>query len=323
MVKHTEPDQSLIKLPSLRAVRTFVAAAKYQNFTRAAEALCVTQAAVSRQIRELEEYMGSALFRRSGRNIELTAAGSSFYDAVQFSFANISQAVERIRDQHVSRPVVTLCCTPAFSNLWLTPRLPDFFARYPGIDLNLITTQKFLDMEPGVKPDIFITKRNMVDEGLRSQPLVCDVIYPVCTPQYLKLHPQVRTLEGLRDSALLNLGPYGRSQVAEHVDWGLWLAFHDIDFKDRTDNAGHFFSANDYNTLIQLALNHQGVVLGWHYLVAPLVEQGLLVRPVKQQMVQGDTQHYLSLRLDKEDDPGCRQLHDWLLEQFALHNASS
>src|SRR5690242_11549633 len=96
MVKHTEPDQTLIKMPSLRAVKAFVAAARYQNFTRAAEALCVTQAAISRQIRELEEHLGAELFNRAGRAVELTSAGSIFYDAVQLSFTNIAQAAERI-----------------------------------------------------------------------------------------------------------------------------------------------------------------------------------------------------------------------------------
>lgn len=67
MVKHVEPDKILVKMPSLRAVKSFVAAAKYQNFTRAAEALCVTQAAISRQIRELEAHLGVELFRRAGR----------------------------------------------------------------------------------------------------------------------------------------------------------------------------------------------------------------------------------------------------------------
>lgn len=75
MVKHVEPDQILVKMPSLRAVKSFVAAAKYLNFTRAAEALCVTQAAISRQIRELEASLGVVLFKRTGRAVELTEAG--------------------------------------------------------------------------------------------------------------------------------------------------------------------------------------------------------------------------------------------------------
>ena len=316
MVKHTEPDQTLIKMPSLRAVKSFVAAAKYQNFTRAAEALCVTQAAISRQIRELETYLGAELFKRVGRAVELTPAGSIFFDAVQLSFVNISQAAERIRSHSTTKRVLTLCCSPAFSALWLSHRLPSFFSANPDVDLNLITTQNFLSMEPGVRPDIFVTKMARIREGYRSYPLMHDVIYPVCTPKYLEAHPELHTLEGLRDSVLLNLSPYGRSQVAEHVDWSVWLAFHDIDIETRTANSPHFFNANDYNLLIQMVLSHQGVALGWNHLVKHLVDQGLLVRPVEQELVHKDSLHYLTFNEDKEDDEACCRLRDWLIAQF-------
>lgn len=316
MVIHTEPDQTLIKMPSLRAVKSFIAAAKYQNFTRAAEALCVTQAAISRQIRELESYLGAELFTRAGRAVELTVAGSIFYDAVQLSFVNISQAAERIRSHNAGKRVLTLCCSPAFSALWLAHRLPSFFSANPDIDLNLITTQNFLSMEPGVRPDIFITKMAKVHEGYRSTPLFHDLIYPVCTPRYLQEHPEIRSLEGLRDSVLLNLSPYGRSQVAEHVDWGVWLAFHDVDIEARAHDSPHFFNANDYNMLIQMVLNHQGVALGWDHLVNHLIEQGLLVRPVAEDVVHRESLHYLTFSQDKEDDKACCRLRDWLMQQF-------
>lgn len=316
MVNHTKPDQSLIKMPSLRAVKSFVAAAKYQNFTRAAEALCVTQAAISRQIRELETYLGAELFNRSGRAVELTVAGAIFFDAAQMSFVNIAQAAERIRNRNTSKRVLTLCCSPAFSAMWLAHRLPSFFSTHPDVDLNLITTQNFLSMEPGVRPDIFITKMAKVNDGYSSTPLFHDVIYPICTPKYLAEHPELGCLEGLRDSVLLNLSPYGRSQVAEHVDWGVWLAFHDINIEARSKESPHFFNANDYNLLIQMVLNHQGVALGWHHLVGHLVEQGLLVRPVAEEVVLKESQHYLTLNQDKTDDPDCTRLHDWLIAQF-------
>ncbi|QXI31061.1 LysR substrate-binding domain-containing protein [Pseudomonas vanderleydeniana] len=319
MVKATDPDQSLIKLPSLRAVKAFVAAARYQNFTRAAEALCVTQGAISRQIRELEEHLGAELFTRAGRAVELTSAGSIFFDVVQLSFTNIGQAAERIRSNASSKHVVTLCCSHAFANFWLAPRLPDFFQAHPEIDLNLVVTQNFLSLETGVHPDMIICKLMMGHDGYHSQPLMCDVIYPVCTPQYLERHPELQTLQDFRDTALLNLSPYGRSQVAEHVDWDVWFAYHGIDFKARPSHAPHFFNANDYNLIIQLALSHQGVALGWHYLVAPLIEQGLLVRPVQEQLVHRETLHYLSFKEDKGRDPSCCKLRDWLTEQFAVH----
>ncbi|MBU3055788.1 LysR family transcriptional regulator [Pseudomonas indica] len=315
MVKHTEPDQTLIKMPSLRAVKSFVAAAKYQNFTRAAEALCVTQAAISRQIRELEDYLGAELFKRAGRAVELTTAGSIFFDAVQLSFINISQAAERIRKQNTGKRVLTLCCSPAFSALWLSHRLPSFFSANPDVDLNLVTTQNFLAMEPGVRPDIFITKMTEIHQGYRSVPMFHDVIYPICTPRYLSEHPELKTLEGLRDSVLLNLSPYGRSQVAEHVDWSVWLGFHYIDIETRPPESPHFFNANDYNLLVQMVLSHQGIALGWHHLVGHLVEQGLLVRPVEQEVVLKDAQHYLAFNEAKEEDDACCRLRDWLIAQ--------
>lgn len=317
MTQHTDPDQTLIKMPSLRAVKAFVAAARYQNFTRAAEALCVTQAAISRQVRELESYLGTPLFRRAGRSVELTTAGSIFFDAAQLSFINIAQAAGRIRqDPRTSaRSSLTLCCSPAFSAQWMSHRLPEFFSAHPDIDLNLVTTQNFLSLEPGVDPDIFITKMSRVRDGYRSLPLFHDVIYPVCTPAFLETHPEIGTMEGLRDGPLLNLSPYGRSQVAEHVDWGVWLAIHNSDIEDRPYDGPHYFNANDYNLLIQMVLNGQGVVLGWDHLVRPLVEQGRLVRPVEQEVVLEETRHYLALREDKADDEALSRFQDWFLAQ--------
>lgn len=319
MTRHTDPDQTLLKMPSLRAVRSFVAAARYQNFTRAAEALCVTQAAISRQVRELESFLETQLFKREGRAVELTRAGSIFFDAAQLSFINIAQAADRIRNDfgNAARRPLTLCCSPAFSALWMSHRLPGFFNTHPDIDLSLVTTQNFLSMEPGVYPDIFITKLSRIREGYVSIPLFHDVIYPVCTPQYLAEHPEVRALSGLRhDAVLLNLSPYGRSQVAEHVDWDVWLAIHHLGISSRTHEG--FFNANDYNMLIQMTLNHQGVALGWDHLVAPLVAQGRLVRPVEEQVVLEETRHYLAYREDRTDDDEVKRFREWFTAECGV-----
>jgi DNA-binding transcriptional LysR family regulator len=323
MAKHTDPDQTLLKMPSLRAVKSFVAAARYQNFTRAAEALCVTQAAISRQVRELETFLGTPLFKRVGRAVELTRAGSIFFDAAQLSFINIAQAADRIRKDfsHDTRRPLTLCCSPAFSALWMSHRLPSFFSANPDIDLNLVTTQNFLSMEPGVDPDVFITKMSRVRNGYISLPLFHDIIYPICTPDYLEAHPEIRTLGGLRDGVLLNLSPYGRSQVAEHVDWGVWLAIHHIDVESRSPDSFHYFNANDYNMLIQMVLNSQGVALGWEHLVSPLIQAGRLVRPVEEEVVLEETRHYLAYREDKVDDDVVSRFREWFLAECGVMGA--
>lgn len=317
MSKHAAADQLLLKMPSLRAVKCFVAAARHESFTRAAETLCVTQAAISRQIRELEEHLGTALFERVGRSVRLTTAGSIFFDAAQLSFINIAQAAVRIRKDYGSsaRRTLTVCCTPAFSALWMSHRLPSFFASNPDIDLDLITTQNFQSMEPGIAPDVFITKSAQVRDGYVSTPLFHDRIYPVCTRAYLDARPEIQTLEGIRDGVLLNLSPYGRSQVAEHVDWSVWLAIHQLDLEDRASTGSHYFSVNDYHLLIQMALNHQGVALGWDHLVGHLVAEGRLVRPVEQEMVLEETRHYLACRESKTAEQALNRFRDWLISQ--------
>jgi LysR family glycine cleavage system transcriptional activator len=317
MNKHPSTDQTLLKMPSLRAVKCFVAAARYQSFTRAAETLCVTQAAISRQIRELEEHLGTILFERVGRSVRLTPAGSIFFEAAQLSFINIGQAAIRIRKDYGNnaRRTVALCCSPAFSALWMAPRLPSFFSTNPDIDLDLVTTQNFQSLEPGTHPDIFITKMSRVRDGYVSVPLFHDRIYPVCTPTYLAAHPEIGNLEGIRDGVLLNLTPYGRSQLAEHVDWGVWLAIHRLDIEDRLQRGAHFFNANDYNLLVQMVLNDQGVALGFDHLVAPLIDKGQLTRPVEQELVLEETRHYFAYREDKADDDALGRFRSWFLAQ--------
>lgn len=319
MTKHIAPDQTLIKMPSLTAVKSFVAAARYQNFTRAAESLCVTQAAISRQVRELEGFLGTDLFKRVGRSIELTQEGSIFFDAAQLSFLNIAQAADRIRNNRASnvKRTLTLCCSPAFSAFWLSLRLPSFFSMHANIDLQVLSTENFLTMEPGVYPDIFITKMQKVREGYHSIPLFHDVIYPICTPSYLAAHPEISTLEGLRDGVLLNLSPYGRSQVSEHVNWESWLAIHKLESAGRSQNAIHTFNANDYSMLIHMTLKNQGVALGWDHLVSPLVADGQLVKPIDKELVLEGTRHYLAYREDKATDETVSMFREWFMSQCA------
>jgi DNA-binding transcriptional LysR family regulator len=316
MAKNSQPDQALLSMPSFKAMRSFVAAAKYQNFTRAAEALCVTQAAISRQIRELELYLGSELFKRTGREVRLTASGTALFDAARLSMLNIFQATERIRREKSDKRTLTLCCSPALSALWLSHRLKDFFSANPDIDLNIITTQHFLVIEPGINPDIFITQTSDLRPGYLRIPLFHEVVYPVCTPRYLEAHPELSTLEGMRNSVLLDLNPYGRSQLSEQLDWNVWFAFQSLDLQIPASESPQYFSSNDYSLLVQMALDDQGLALGWDHLVRHLVQEGRLVRPVTEEMTVSEAVQYLMINEKKAEDPACRRFKDWLIAQF-------
>ena len=319
MAPQFELNETLIGALSLRAIKSFLAAAKFNSFTGAAHALSVTPAAVSKQVRELEDYLGTALFVRSGRAVTLTADGEMFKDAAQLSLINIHQAAERLRKRIPSRQTLIVCCSPTFSALWLHKRLPEFIQDNPDIELTVLATQNFIAMEAGVRPDVYIAKLASIRDGYDSEHLFDDEVYPVCTPHYLQNHGPIETPEDLLGLSLLDISAYGRSQISEHIDWKVWLALHDVDTSWSADIPRQLFTSNDYPGIVQLALAHQGVVLGWHHLVGPLVESGDLVRPLPHTTVMKDRGHYLSVRKDKVGASVCKKFCQWIKQQLALH----
>lgn len=308
----TEPDQLLIKMPSLRAVKAFVAAAKCASFSRAAESLCVTPAAVSRQIKELEDFLGTALFSRAGRAVRLTEAGLNFFNVAQLSFMNIAQAADRLRQPDHQRQAFTLCCSPATANLWLAPRLVHFSTLYPDVQLNIITTHDFRAAEAAGPVDVFITQSAHIKDGYQSHQLFGELIYPVCSPTYYSRLSEPLSLAALGNEALLNLSPFGRAALAEFVDWDIWFALHRVKLRDRPVTAANIVNANDYCMLVQMALRDQGIALGWHHLVSDLVKQGSLIRLVGFDIVQPQTFHYLAIREEVADLPAALLFKDWI-----------
>lgn len=316
MKRHADPDVILLKMPSLRAVKSFVAAAKYRSFTRAAESLCVSQAAISRQVRELESHLGSELFRRSGRAIELTEAGHMLFDTAYLSFVNIAHAAERIRTSHLPRRELYICASPAFSSLWLAPRIATFFRDHPDLGISILTTDDFLSFKPSGKPDMFISMNMAHTEGYKSVWLFCDRIYPVCSPAYLESNPATASLDGLKGATLLDLSSFRMSQIYEHVDWAFWFDRAGAPLQREDLLMKQTFHANDYNVLLQMALNGQGVALGWDHLVRPLLDAGQLVRPTNEEVLFKEKAHHLFYDATIEDEPGFRAFRDWLLSYF-------
>jgi LysR family transcriptional regulator, glycine cleavage system transcriptional activator len=312
-----EMSETLVGALSLRAIKSFLAAARFHSFTGAANALSVTPAAVSKQVRELEDYLGTTLFVRTGRTVTLTADGEMFKDAAQLSLINIHQAAERLRKRIPARQTLTVCCSPAFSALWLHRRLPEFLKDAPEIELTVLATQNFVTMEGGVQPDVYIAKLASLRDGYDSEHLFDDEVYPVCTPHYLQRHGSIESPDALLGMSLLDLSAYGRSQISEHIDWKVWLALHDVDTNWCADVPKQLFTSNDYPAIVQLALAHQGVTLGWHHLVEHLVERGELVRPLPHKTVMKNRGHYLSVRKDKAEISVCKRFCEWIRAQLA------
>ncbi|WP_061148706.1 LysR family transcriptional regulator [Caballeronia arvi] len=287
-------DRLLAQMPPLRALRCFVTAERYESFTQAADVLCVTQAAVSRQIKELEDSLDIALFERTGRHIALTEAGKILYNASYLSIMNIAESVEALRRQE--RRVLIVCVSLAFSALWLAPRLAAFRRQCPQVRLHVVVTDHYREFDGLIEPDVIITKnppREAAEYAVKG--IFHDIVYPVCSKQFFE-----DKFRGKRPSALellrhpmLSLSPLGRTHLGEHVDWRVWRNWFQEGDVDERSVAGENLESNDYRLLVSQAEAGEGVLLGWHHLVHRQVESGLLVRPAEESLVFHDRHHHL------------------------------
>lgn len=140
MISIKKPPHDLpLSLPSTTSLRCFESAARHQSYTAAAQELCTTQSAVSKTIKELEKQLGIRLFLREGRGVTLTPAGQRFAEDVAKDLANLQRSVHKAVSAGDSGIALSVATLPTFANHWLIPRLPDFFARHPAIQLNLST----------------------------------------------------------------------------------------------------------------------------------------------------------------------------------------
>jgi DNA-binding transcriptional LysR family regulator len=308
-------DRLLAQMPSLRALRCFVTAARYESFTQAAEVLCVTQAAISRQIKELEDSLDVALFERTGRHIALTDAGRILYNASYLSIMNIAEAAEAVRRS--DRHALTICVSHTFSALWLSFRLPQFRKLHPDIKLHIMVTEHFMELDGLMEPDVIITKIPPREAEYEVEPLFHDVVYPVCSPSFYERRFHGRALKplDLLSHPTLNLSLLGRAQVCEHVDWRVWRNwFQHGDGTDMLAENEHLES-NDYRLLVAQAEAGEGTLLGWHHLVHRQIESGQLVRPVQDALVFNDRHHYLIAHKNAKLRPEYLRFRDWLLEE--------
>jgi DNA-binding transcriptional LysR family regulator len=305
-------DRLLAQMPSLRALRCFVTAARYENFTLAAEVLCVTQAAISRQIKELEDSLEIALFERSGRHIALTEAGRILYNASYLSIMNIAESVEALR-RH-GRDELIICVSHAFSVLWLAPRLPEFRKLFPHVKLKVVVTDHYADFDRLVDPDVIITKNPPRAAEYSVESLFHDVVYPVCSKSFYDEHFRGRRLSAmdLLKHPTLSLSPLGRTHLGEHVDWRVWQNWYQHDDRRVEVMDSEQFESNDYQLLVSQAEAGDGTLLGWHHLIHRQIEKGRLVRPVRQCLVFHDRHHYLAAHQGALETSEYQIFHTWI-----------
>ncbi|MCU9847932.1 LysR substrate-binding domain-containing protein [Defluviimonas sp. WL0024] len=295
-------------MPSLSLFHTFEVVARRKSFTLAADELCLTQSAVSRQIKALEEQLGVALFRRLHRAIEPTAEGRRLFESVTRGLQEIETCVTGLRAATVN-PQITVAASVAFSYFWLMPRLERFSARHPEIDLRILATDQRVDLrQEGV--DVAILYGVGQWEGARTHLLFGERVYPVCSPEYLRSHPELRAPSDMLDQTLLHLD--GGGNIWGGVDWRVWLATQGATGQPVRRGV----RLNSYPMIIQAAEAGRGVALGWSYITDPMLAEGRLVRPVDK--VLETREGYYVGALEKDADvPAIASFLQWIRGEVA------
>ncbi|HEY8608331.1 MAG TPA: LysR substrate-binding domain-containing protein [Noviherbaspirillum sp.] len=299
----------LSSLPSLDALRGFVAAARRKSITLAAQDLCLTQSAVSRQIRSLEERLSQQLFVRRHRAIVLTEVGEQLF---QFASPWMDQFAEFAENARRGRAnPVTISASHGVCSLWLLPRLGAFKARYPAIDVRLTADNRVVDLE---REGVDFALRYCADSvAPRSAiPLFKEVIVPVAAPALAT--GGYRGIAHWDDHVLLELDDRGRPWLR----WNEWLRIRGHALR-RTRGCLHF---NQYDQVVQAALAGHGVALGRLGLLHPMLEDGRLVADASERLDIDDYGYWLV------EAPGgqrqeVRQFRDWLLEQADETNTAT
>jgi len=292
------------RLPPLNALRAFDAAARHLSFTRAAEELHVTQAAVSHQIRALEEHLDVALFTRKTRALELTSDGERYHPGVRAAFERLVRATEELRHTD-SRGRLAVSVMPSFAARWLVPRMGRFQAAHPEIDLFIAPSREIVDFDR--EPvDVAIRYTNRAFPTLSTERLMSDEMYPVCAPSLVDAQGGELKPDDLRTMTLLH--------DEGSIDWETWLREQRISGIDAS--RGPVFI--DSSMLIQAAIDGLGVALARRVLVADEINAGRLVRPFLAGLPNHQKFAYYFVCPERTADmPKIEAFRSWLLTECA------
>ncbi|GGK70859.1 LysR substrate-binding domain-containing protein [Amphritea balenae] len=298
------------KLPPLSTLVTFEAAARLLSFTQAGEELHVTQTAISRQVRSLEEYLSRPLFIRGHRSVKLTDAGELLLQSVSMGLEHIATTVTELR---YAKPEshLTVSATIAFASLWLSPRLLAFKQLHPNLEVRILASDRDINLQTEGVDLAFGCGDYDNQSGVKATFLFADEVFPVCSSNYLNTRAQINKPEDLLQHQLLHLDDeHWRNISWKATDWSLWLKSQDV--KGPLPSGG--LRINNYPLLLQTAVNGQGIALGWKHLVSDLLKQGLLIKPL-QQSLNTHRGYYLVESSQAPLSIEAKTFRDWILQQ--------
>lgn len=296
-------------LPPLNALRAFEAAARHMSFSKAADELNVTPAAISQQIRALEEIVGAKLFRRLTRSLLLTEAGRVALPAMTDGLDRLAEGYRAMRRQEEAG-VLTVSVTPSLGAKWLVPRLERFQKLYPSFDIRIDASVGLADFQRG-DVDVAIRYGGGAYEGLVARCLMSERVAPVCSPALLNCAHPLRTPSDLRHHTLLQ--SQWRMQHAFAPNWRMWL--HAAGLHDINPDLGPRF--NEDGLIVQAAIAGQGVALIGRAVASADLNAGLLVYPFGAP-TSAEQQGYSYYVVYPEADasrPKVQAFTDWILDE--------
>ena len=255
------------RLPPLNALKAFEAAARHENFTRAAEELCVTQGAVSHQVKSLEHDLDVKLFIRGRQQLVITEAGKSYLVFIRDALDKIAIGTERLLQQQ-DAGILMVSTSPSFASRWLAHRLGRFAEIHPGIDLRISATLHHVDF---AREDIDIAIRHGSGEanGLHVTRLCAEELVPVCSPALVNGRNPIRGPEDLSRHTLLHIN--------DRNDWLRWIEAAGV----KTVDASRGPILSQASMVLDAAAAGQGVALGRSALAALDLIAGRLIRPFR------------------------------------------
>ncbi len=299
----------ILPLPPLNSLVAFEAAARHLSFTEAANELNVTQGAISRQVRLLEDYLGKSLFERTTRSMRLTPTGAQYHETVRSALLDVASATGEIRHWRGEQQV-TVATSTAMASLWLLPKVTAFKREHEHIDLRIIA-HDHVKQYSRLECDLALYYCRSIPQDMASTPLFREEVFPVCSPDYLAKHPEVCDIDHLASCTWLWLEDSQR----DWIGWHEW--FERLGHKPQEPR--HRVNINSYSMLIQSALSGQGIALGWLNLVDSHLQEGSLVRPVKASLTT-EAQFCLLEPLGRGRHRASVELfHSWLMDQLPVH----